>query len=124
MRILAILIVLSVASQADAQLFRRFQSSPTQNCPGGVCLNRTQQYMTPATSIHYGYPGSLQDHLNSDHGGVIDGLTHKQMLLVHDARHRGLPDPQFARQVLPPQPVTPVVVMPPKPAWPSSPPKL
>jgi hypothetical protein len=40
-----------------------------------------------ASAQHWSYPGSISDHLQSDHGQSVAGLTTEQMLDLHDSLH-------------------------------------
>ncbi len=68
-RLLAILVVSMMASQADAQIFRRPSASQSYG--------------------HWSYPGDIASHLLSTHGRSVAGMSREQMLDMHDALHEG-----------------------------------
>ena len=73
MRLLVVCIVfLFMASQAEAQLFRRVDRSVHQSYGG-----------------HWSYPGDIATHMAREHGQSVAGLSREQMLNLHDALHEG-----------------------------------
>lgn len=70
--ILAIGLLICLSQPANAQLFRRQSSN-----------------VTPSQGSHWGYPGSLSQHLATTHGQSVAGLSHAQLLELHDALHEG-----------------------------------
>lgn len=38
---------------------------------------------------HWSYPGSIEWHLQHDHGVNTSGMSHTQMLFLHDSLHEG-----------------------------------
>ena len=128
MRLLAILIVLSVTSQADAQLFRRWNSAPAKICPGGVCPSASTSGVQ-----WYSRDGlSPRDHVERVHGMSTAGMTHQDVLQAQNDYHNrygsGHPAKQQPTQPIPLPAQQFIPVVPPKPsqipAWPTFPPKL
>lgn len=96
--ILFLLAVLVGIESAEAQLFKRFgraQVSPSvSNCPGGVCPIQGTSVATVAASGsrspgHWSYPGTITNHLESEHGVATAGMSRQQMLDLHDSLHEG-----------------------------------
>ena len=99
------LCLVTLASTADAQLFRnapwnrvRTQSS----CPGGICPTSNATRTVVRSANHWTYPGTIEGHLQSTHGVAVAGMSREQMLSMHDAIHEG-------RAVASPVTIQPVV---------------
>jgi len=111
-----LLVCLTVVTCADSQIlqrlgsrFRSRRATVTSNCPGGVCP--TDQVYQSAN--HWTYPGTIQNHLATDHGVSTSGMSRQQMLNLHDALHEGRAVSSFVSSpapvpALPPIPVAPV----------------
>ena len=104
MKTLALIIVLTIASQSYAQ-----------SCPGGICLlpgvrhmvrnavhntvrntrtvvrNAPVRFSTTHQALrgHWSYSGTISNHLRNEHGMITDGMTQEQMLQLHNAIHEG-----------------------------------
>lgn len=94
---------LLVSGTVEAQLFRR-QNKTMHQSQGG----------------HWGYPGDIAAHLATTHGQSVSGLSHEQMMSLHDAIHEGravqkpLPRPAIPMRIENPkrkQEPAPVVVI-------------
>ncbi len=92
LRLLSCLVLLAgLCSSASGQLFpnapwnkNRVSSS---DCPGGVCPVN-QAAVNPAPG-HWSYPGTIDNHLEEDHGVSTAGMTRQQKLDLHDSLHEG-----------------------------------
>jgi hypothetical protein len=98
--VVGILLWAASAPFCDAQLFRR--ANPQVRWSNS----------TPARNGHWGYPGRIEDHLASVHGQNVAGLSHEQLLDLHDAIHEGRSIPQRQMPVqpkpIPKQPAIPL----------------
>ncbi len=78
-----------VIQQARSNYIPATRSSNCSNCS---VQSSTQYYnsstVTPSMSGHWGYPGSIDQHLLQGHGINPAGMTREQMLAAHDAAHR------------------------------------
>ena len=70
---IAFFMLLFLSSTSEAQLFRR----------------STRAVVTPSQGGHWGYPGDIATHLATSHGQQVSGLSHAQMVALHDALHEG-----------------------------------
>lgn len=84
-----VLVTLTLVTCAESQIFQRlrsrFRPAATSSCPGGVCPTDI-----PTHSLtHWSYPGTIQNHLATDHGVSTSGMSRQEMLNLHDALHEG-----------------------------------
>ena len=81
-KLLSIVFTLILASQADAQLFRRL-SRPTQTCPNGICpspnSNEIQWYSRDGLSP--------KAHVEQVHGLNTTGMSHEDILQAQNDYH-------------------------------------
>ena len=100
-RLLA-LTVLLLPSVAQAQLFPRLRAFNVQpnkvssSCPGGICPTGVSAYSVPSYAStantgggHWSYPGTITNHLESEHGVSTSGLSRQEQLNLHDSLHEG-----------------------------------
>lgn len=66
-------------------------------CPGGICP--TSNVVAPQRG-HWDYPGTIDSHLENDHGVSTAGMTRQQKLDLHDSLHEGTA-PAVRTNVLP-----------------------
>ena len=91
------LAILLLPSVAQAQLFprlRAFNIQPNKvssSCPGGICPTNIPSYASTANtgSGHWSFPGTITNHLESEHGVSTAGLTRQEQLNLHDSLHEG-----------------------------------
>jgi len=58
------------------------QSCPTGTCPISSSVQRTQTRQT-----HWSFPGNITNHLQTDHGQTISGMSTEDQLRLHDSIH-------------------------------------
>lgn len=103
---LALLVVCCLPSLAEAQLLRgrifpnaSWNAPNSASCPGGVCPT------SAPVPGHWTYPGTISNHLESDHGVATSGMSRQEQLNLHDALHEGRPVTRSVPRGLP-APVT------------------
>ncbi len=93
--------------QAEGLLRRIFGAKDTgsygSSCPGGICPTASgQRQFTPVANIvsaplnavdnvrgHWTYPGTIDNHLEYDHGVSTAGMSRQEKLNYHDRLHEG-----------------------------------
>lgn len=107
-RFVMLLCLICVANTGQAQLLKRIfgakdTTQVSSSCPNGQCPTaNSQRQFTPIANIvsapfnaisdarnHYTFPGTIDNHLEYDHGVSTAGMTRQQKLNMHDAIHRG-----------------------------------